>query len=60
MFEEICKFFGNQKKLADVLEVTEAAISIWKRQGIPAARAIQIEELSGGIFKATEIMNENI
>lgn len=56
MFEKICNYYGGQKGLADALKVTEAAISIWKREGIPPARAIEIEELSNGIFKATEII----
>lgn len=56
MFELICNYFGGQKGLAKRLNVTEAAISIWKREGIPAARAIEIEEISGGAFKATEII----
>lgn len=55
MFEKICGYFDGQRGLAKRLGVTEAAVSIWKRDGIPAGRAIEIERISNGTFKATEI-----
>lgn len=57
MFDEICNYFGNQARLAKALNVTRVAVSIWKREGIPAARAIEIEKLTEGRFKAVEIIN---
>ena len=56
MFDDIIKFFGNQQTLADLLEIDKAAVSQWAEDGIPPLRAIQIERLSGGKFKAINIV----
>ena len=38
---------GTQKKLAEVLGITEQAIGKWKDKKIPVMRVLQIESLLG-------------
>jgi DNA-binding transcriptional regulator YdaS (Cro superfamily) len=53
--EKVINYFGTQKKLADILGVTQMAISQWKKRGIPIKRCVQIEQLSNGKIKREEI-----
>ncbi|ABS09497.1 MAG: Cro/Cl family transcriptional regulator [Gammaproteobacteria bacterium] len=46
--------FGNKLKLAEALSVTKSAISQWG-EDVPELRAYQIERLTGGELKATEL-----
>ena len=54
--QQIIEWAGSQAALARMLGVTRSAVNLWRRDGIPAERAIQIEDYSGGKFKATKIM----
>lgn len=54
--EKIIDHFGNQSRLAEALGVDRAAVCLWRRYGLPPSRAIQIEQVTGGAFKATEIV----
>lgn len=56
MLDKIIKWFDGQKKMAMALGISEPAISIWKRDGIPPLRAIEIEEITNGEFKAVDIV----
>lgn len=56
MITEIINYFGGVSKLAVALDVSQPAVSQWIAKGVPAARAIQIEALSGGRFKAYDIV----
>ena len=55
MFEKLISHFGSQANLARALSVTRAAITLWGTEGVPAGRAIQIERITGGKFKAVDI-----
>lgn len=56
MIEDIVDHFGGQKALAVALDVTPAAVTYWVQDGaLPARRAIQIERLTEGKFKALNI-----
>jgi adenylosuccinate lyase len=56
MIEEIIKHFGTQYRLAKVLKVERAAVNAWVKSGvIPPKRAIEIEVLTNGKFKAVDI-----
>ena len=45
---EACTLAGSQRSLAIVLDVSDAAISLWALQGwVPVARAAEIEEMFG-------------
>lgn len=57
---DIIDYYGGVSKLATVLGVSQPAVSQWVAKGVPAARAIQIEALSGGRFKAYEIVQLNV
>ena len=46
---------GTGQALADLLKVTPAAITKWRRQGLPPERAIQLERLSGGELRAIDL-----
>jgi DNA-binding transcriptional regulator YdaS (Cro superfamily) len=51
--------FGGQYKLAQSLGVSSAAVSLWvKDSKIPPMRAIEIEEITKGKFKARELVGE--
>lgn len=56
ILQSIVEHFGSQKNMADALGVTEGAVSQWVKDGaLPSLRAIQIEELTDGEFKAREL-----
>ena len=57
MIEEILDHFGGVAKLARKLGVRSPAVSQWRTNGIPADRAIEIERLTDGKFKAVDIVN---
>ena len=61
--DDVFDFFGSQRRLAEAVGVSEAAVSQWARDGkFPPARAIQIEILSEGRFSAIALArgeNEN-
>ena len=54
--EEIIEYFGSRAELARLLNVDRAAVAQWLRYGLPPARAIEIERLSEGRFKASDIV----
>lgn len=56
MFEKIIEWAGSRAELARLLDVKRSAVRQWEIDGIPPARAIQIEELSQGIFRAVDIV----
>lgn len=53
--DEIIKHFGGKAALAKALAVERSAVSWWLREGLPAVRAVEIERITGGQFKAIEI-----
>lgn len=54
--EKIIDWFGSQSEMARKLQVDRSAVSQWVNAGkVPAMRAIQIESLSNGLFKAVDI-----
>ena len=52
---------NTQERLADLLRaddgegVTQGAISHWLRRGVPVARAVQLERVSSGQMKASDL-----
>ncbi len=54
---EVVEFFGSKSKLAGALGVGKSAVSHWiKADALPPERAIQIEVMSGGRFKAADFV----
>ena len=57
MLKEIIKWFGSQVELARRLGVTQAAVAQWVAdEKVPPYRAIQIERITEGQFKAVDII----
>ena len=61
MFDEklgaLRDYFGSYTKMAAALGVTPQAINDWKvKRKIPPMSAIKIEQVSGGKFKAIELV----
>ena len=60
MLKEIIKWFGSQVELARQLGVTQAAVAQWVADAkVPPYRAIQIERITDGQFKAIDIIGED-
>lgn len=56
MIDDIIKWFGNQSNMARALGVNRSAVNHWRRIGaMPPGRAVQVERLSGGRFRAVDI-----
>jgi DNA-binding transcriptional regulator YdaS (Cro superfamily) len=59
--ESVIEWFGSQSECARQLGVNRAAVSQWMAEGgFPAARALQIESMSNGAFRAIDISNLEI
>ena len=57
--DKVIKHFGGQYKLAGALNVSSVAVHLWVKEGkIPPLRAIQIEDLTEGEFKARELIGD--
>lgn len=60
MIEQIVEWFGSKSKMARSLGVDRSAVTHWVNKGsLPAYRAIQIEMMSNGKFRAVDIMETN-
>jgi DNA-binding transcriptional regulator YdaS (Cro superfamily) len=56
MLEQIIEWFGSKANMARALGVDRSAVTQWvKDGGLPAARAVEVERLSGGRFKAVDL-----
>lgn len=54
--DDVVRYFGSYGELADALGVSRPAVSQWMASGaFPPLRALQIERLSGGRFRAIDI-----
>ena len=54
--KDIIEHFGSKSALAEALDVERSAVSLWLRHGLPPHRAIEIERLTAGKFKALDIV----
>ena len=60
MINEIIRRFGSQVELARQLGVTQAAVAQWvSDEKVPPYRAIQIERITDGQFKAVDIIGDD-
>ena len=60
MLKEIIKWFGSQVELARQLGMTQAAVAQWVAdEKVPLYRAIQIERITDGQFKAVDIIGDD-
>lgn len=59
--EPLIKHFGSQAALADILGVTQVAVHFWvKEDALPPRRAIQIEDITNGVFKASGLVDSEV
>jgi len=49
------KHFGSQTKLADALDVSPMVVYQWTKRKIPTDRAFQIERVSDGLVKVSDL-----
>ncbi|KAA3639425.1 MAG: hypothetical protein DWP95_10285 [Proteobacteria bacterium] len=57
LLNKIIDHFGSQANLARTLKIKSMAITNWrKRKSIPAIRAYQIQKITKGKFKASNII----
>lgn len=57
-FEELYAYLGKTVKMAEALGVTSSAVSQWRSiGGLPAGRAIQVELLTKGKFRAVDVVD---
>lgn len=50
--------YGGRKEAAEALDKTPETIRLWLLRGIPLASALDVEERSGGLVTAEEILQE--
>ena len=55
MMKEIIDHFGGRVEFRNLMGVTNGAVTQWLSGDLPFNRMLQIEELSGGEFKAVEL-----
>lgn len=56
--ERLIKFFGTQEELARTLNVTQSLVSQWLTSGgVSPRRAVQIERITHGQFKAIDLVS---
>lgn len=57
MIQKIVDWFGSQAEMARQLGVDRSAVTHWLNKGaLPPKRAIEVEKLSAGLFRAVDIM----
>ena len=56
--DRLVKHYGDKKATAKALSVHEETIRLWLRDGIPLAKAIEVETRSAGVVTAEEILRE--
>lgn len=57
----LIEHFKNQAALADALGVSPVAVHFWVQQdALPPKRAMQIERLTEGKFKADELVSPEV
>lgn len=54
--DELAIYFGNQLGIAKALRIDSAAVAQWRHHGIPPRRAIELEILTKGKFKAVDLI----
>ena len=56
--DEAIELCGGQSALASKLDLTSMAITQWKERGVPLKRALEIENLTNGQVKASDLCSE--
>ena len=57
MMNELIDYFTTRKELAKALNITRQGLKHFEDQGyLPARRAIQVEKMTDGAFKAEDLI----
>ena len=56
--EKVIEIYGNQSELAGKIGVSKMTITHWKRRGVPIERALELERLTNGQVKASDLRSE--
>ena len=46
---------GSKGKLCEELKISRQAMNIWKKNGVPLKRALQIQDMTGGVIKLGDL-----
>jgi DNA-binding transcriptional regulator YdaS (Cro superfamily) len=57
-FKAAVDYFGSQGKMAKALGIEPMTVSMWKKRGLPAYRAVEIERMTLGKVTRAELLPE--
>lgn len=55
-FDKLMKIYKTHEAIAQAFKVERQAITRWKRFGIPAKRAIEVERKTKGVISAMDVL----
>lgn len=55
-FDKLHQLYGTQEAIATAFKLTRQGVGIWKRRGIPASRALQVEKVTKGQVTALDVL----
>lgn len=55
-FQKLHDIYKTQEAIAEVFNLTRQAVGIWKKKGIPASRALEIEKVTKGKVTAMDVL----
>lgn len=56
LMDKLLAYFGGRQGAAQGLAVTTESLRLWRRNGIPLSRALDIEKATAGAIKAEEVI----
>lgn len=58
VFDRLLAHFSTQSHIARAFGVSPQAVNRWKKRGVPKDRALDAENVTGGIIGAREVLEE--
>ena len=55
-FEKLLAIYGTHEKLAKAFKVKTQAMTYWKKNGVPAIRAKQVEKVTKGEVTMIDVL----
>ena len=56
VFEKLHRIYKTHDAIADAFKLTRQGVGRWKRKGIPAGRALEVEKKTKGKIKAIDVL----
>jgi hypothetical protein len=56
VFEKLHEHYKNHEAIAKAFKMTHQGVSLWKKNGIPANRALEIEKKTLGVITAMDVL----